>query len=821
MKRLAVALAIAGAFVTGAQALESGMNSSALAHELDRVAHTGRVLYVAAHPDDENTRLLGYLANNRHLMAAYLSMTRGGGGQNLIGPEQGVLLDVIRNEELLAARRIDGAVQRFTRMRDFGYSKSAAETLQIWNHDEALADVVWVIRSFQPDIVIARFDEEPPNHGHHTASAVLAREAFAAAADPKRFPEQLTNGVAPWQADRLLRNLSTWSDEPIPADAIPLEVGVYDSRLGLSYGELAAQSRSQHKSQGFGVPGDRKPVTERFVWIAGTKPTKDLFEGLDLGWSRFGERAAPLTKAFDEARAALDRDRPERALPALLAAHRAFDALPDVPRVRDAKQRLDRVICLAAGVFVRATSETPVVVPGGELKLSIEVVMRQPVSITLQRVLLPQGPPIEAGTLLVAGTPTLLVKKVPVPFEAVIATPFWLAAAPMAGHYVVNDQRMVAEPSSPPAVSVAVELKIDDRTVMLREPVLHSWTDPVQGERLRPLMIVPPATVTPSREAVMFPNGQSTKVTLRVRAGRDELKGEVSLPVPAGWKVEPATVAVTLARGGDETTVEFSVTPPAGAKPSVTSPLFSADGRKWSYREDRIDYPHIPFQLVLQPATMKLVPLALTLPQGAVGYIRGSGDSVADDLAHVGLHVEVLDDETLRSGDLSRFAAIVVGIRAYNTRDIVRAAHSRLMKFVEAGGTVVVQYNTNNRLAPMEASLGPFPLEIGRDRVTDENAMMTALKPESAALTTPNKIVAADFDGWVQERGIYFATKWDPRYEPLFSAADPDEEPALGSTLLAQHGKGHYVYTGLAFFRQLPAGVPGAYRLFINLIAGH
>ena len=306
------------------------MHAGTLAHALDRLANTGRVLYVGAHPDDENTRLLAYLANSRHVTAAYLSMTRGGGGQNLIGPEQDELLDVIRTEELLAARRLDGATQRFTRMRDFGYSKTADETLAIWNHEQALADVVWVIRTFQPDVIIARFDEQPPNHGHHTASAILAREAFTAAADPQRFPEQLTGGVEPWQADRLLLNVPTWREGPPPADALALDVGEYDPRLGLGYGELAALSRSQHKSQGFGVAGERGPLIERFVSVAGTQPTRDILENLDLTWGRFGDRAAPLAKALEEARGALERDHPERALPALLKAQRALDALPDV-----------------------------------------------------------------------------------------------------------------------------------------------------------------------------------------------------------------------------------------------------------------------------------------------------------------------------------------------------------------------------------------------------------------------------------------------------------------------------------------------------------
>ena len=332
---LLVALALGGA----AGATEPNMNAGELAHALDRLAHTTRVLYVAAHPDDENTRLLAYLANARHATVAYLAMTRGGGGQNLIGGEQGELLDVIRTEELLAARRIDGAEQRFTRMRDFGYSKSADETLALWGHDEALADVVFAIRSFQPDVIITRFDERPPNHGHHTASAILAREAFAAAADPNRFPEQLEHGVTVWQATRLLWNFANFSDAAPPAGGVTVDVGGYDARLGLSYGELAALSRSQHKSQGFGVSGERGHIIERFVPLGGTAPKSDLLDGIEGSWVRFGAAGTPLDKALGEASAALDRDHPERALPALARAARALDGLPDDPRVRAERDR--------------------------------------------------------------------------------------------------------------------------------------------------------------------------------------------------------------------------------------------------------------------------------------------------------------------------------------------------------------------------------------------------------------------------------------------------------------------------------------------------
>lgn len=794
------------------------MDAGTLAHALDRIANTGRVLYVAAHPDDENTRLLAYLANNRHVTAAYLSMTRGGGGQNLIGPEQAELLGIIRTEELLAARRLDAAQQRFTNMRDFGYSKSAEETLQVWGHDAALADVVWVIRSFQPDVVITRFDETPPNHGHHTASAILAREAFTAAADKDRFAEQLKQGVGVWQANRLLLNVPTWRNQTPPKEALAVDVGAYDTRLGLGYGELAAKSRSQHKSQGFGRAGERGPILEYFLPLAGTKPEKDILDGLKLGWSRFGQLAAPLDASFDQARAALDRDAPEKAIPALLAAHAQLAGLPRAPRVVEATRPLDELIAACAGLFVRATAPQPAAAPGATVQVNVEVALRRPTSVTLREVAIAPAPPMSVDAELEAGGRREVGVAVTIPPSAAISTPYWLSAPPLAGRYVVADPKASGLPLGPPALRANVGFTFGDRQVGLEVPVLYGWVDRVHGERLRPFLIVPPATVTPTRQATLLPNGQPASVTLRIRAGADAMNGEVRLPLPNGWRADPPQLTVSLSHAGDEKTASFSVTAPAAAVAIDVQPEITVAGQTWSYREEVIDYPHIPLQTVLQPSVLRLVPLELKVADGTVGYIPGSGDTIAEDLAAAGVRVTVLDDETLRHGDLSRFSALVVGIRAYNARPLVRGAHERLMEYVKNGGTVVVQYNTTSEWEPLDTPIGPYPLTLGRGRVTDETAEMVVVDPESAVLATPNRIGAADFDGWVQERGLYFAETFDERYEPVFRAHDSGEEPLSGGLLVARYGKGRYVYTGLSFFRQLPAGVPGAYRLFANLI---
>lgn len=810
------------ALVLPAAALaESAMHAGELAHALDRLGSTTRVLYVAAHPDDENTRLLAWLANGGHVRAAYLSLTRGGGGQNLIGTEQGELLDVVRTEELLAARRIDGAEQRFSRMRDFGFSKSPEETLAIWGHDEALADVVRVIRAFQPDVIVTRFDEvSRPNHGHHVASAILAREAFAAAADPQAFPEQIREGLQPWAATRLLHNESHWRGPP-PADALPLDLGDFDPRLGMGYGELAALSRSQHKSQGFGAAGERGSLLEHFSHVAGIRPEKDILEGIEPGWARFGAAGKRVDEAVAAARAALDRDHPERAVRPLLAVRDALRALPDSVRRREALEETDRLIAAAAGIFLRATAPRALVTPGASVPVEVELIARLPAAVAVEAVTFPGGARQAIGTALGPNEKRILPGEARIDAAARPTQPYWLAQPAARGHYVVEDPALVGAPRGPAALEVEVALRVEGEPLTLRTPVVHAWTDRVHGERVRDVLVAPPATVTPMREAVMVRRGAQAEVVLRVRAATDGLAGEVVLDLPAGWSATPASQRVALAKAGEETTVHFRVGALDGAEGVVVRPAIVVDGRRWSFREDRIDYPHIPLQLVFQPASLRLQPVELELPEGLIGYVQGSGDSIANDLAHVGARVELIDDATLRAGDLDRYAAIVIGIRAYNARPAVAAAHRRLMEWVERGGTVVVQYVTTSRWDPLRVAIGPFDLEIGPyNRVTDERAKMTPVRADHPLLRSPHRITEADFEGWVQERGLYFAERWDDRYEPLFVTADPGEEPQRGATLVARHGKGRYVYTGLSFFRQLRAGVPGAYRLFLNFVAG-
>ncbi|MFY0530429.1 PIG-L family deacetylase [Archangium gephyra] len=794
-----------------------------LAADLRRLGVTGSVLYVAAHPDDENTRLLAYLAGGRGFRTGYLSLTRGDGGQNLIGTEQDELLGLIRTNELLAARRIDGAEQLFTRARDFGYSKSADETLRIWGREQVLADVVLAIRRFQPDVIITRFTTQPPNHGQHTASALLAEEAFTAAADPSRFPEQLGE-LKPWKASRLLNNVSTWNLKP-DADLsafLKLDVGGYDPLLGRSWGEISAESRSQHKSQGFGVPADRGTQLEHFKHLAGTQPKSEVFEGLELTWRRWSG-TEQVVRTIDEAVNGFDARAPHKSVPALLRIHEALSALPDSNPWKALKLReTEDLVAACTGLFLEVRAAEAMAVPGSPVALNLVALNRSPAALRLVGVTLPGGESVAAGAELADNKPFKLSKTVAIPEAARISTPYWLRKPVAGGLYSLDEQdrALVGRPEGEPALSVTFLYEVGGKRFSVVRPVVYVWTDPVRGELYRAFEIAPAITATLDREVLMFPNGTAQSVSVVLAAGRADAEGKVRLELPAGWRAEPAEVPFKLASRGDERTVRFQVTPPRGASErGRLRVVVESGGRSESWRVRRVTYEHIPPQTVRQPSEAALVPFTLATKVRRIGYIPGPGDRVAESLAAVGYEVTLLPEERLASEKLERFEAIVVGVRAFNANQRLAIHHERLMRYVEQGGRLIVQYNTNSRVGPLNASIGPYPLEIGRDRVTDETAAMTPVEPNLPLLKGPNRLTAADFEGWVQERGLYFASKWDERYKPVFAMNDAGEEPLRGGLLVARHGKGTFVYTGIAFFRQLPAGVPGAYRLLANLLA--
>jgi len=779
------------------------------------------VLYVAAHPDDENTRLIAYLANGRLADTAYLSMTRGDGGQNLIGPEIGDLLGVIRSQELLAARRIDGGRQFFTRAIDFGFSKSPEETLRIWDQDQVLSDTVRVFRRFQPDVVITRFPGGArTTHGHHTASARLAREAMAAAGDPKRFPEQLDR-LAPWRPRRILWNTSPrFYDKPEEFDqaaVLKLDVGPYSPLLGESFTELAARSRSMHRSQGFGSSGTRGEVLEYLEHVEGDRAVEDLFEGVDISWGRLpGGKAvgAILERALRE----FDPESPARVVPLLLEARSKLRALP-AGRWKDVKAAdLDQTIAACLGLYLEAAAETFSAVPGGKVKLKLEAANRSPAAVRLKRVAIPAAGVDETWEQDMNAREALKKSiEVELPADLRDSQPYWLRQKGTLGVFRVEDPALIGLPENPPALAVVFTLEVNRSPFTIERPVIHKWTDPVRGEQYRPFEVLPAVAVEISESVFVFSGPSAREVTATVRAGRAGVEGTLRLEAPGGWTTLPPSREFQIAEREATTTLKFEVRPPDTASEGTLRAVAEAGGRRYQRGLIHVEHPHISTQVVLPAAEARLVRLSLQRKGQMIGYVQGAGDQVPAGLRQIGYNVVELAEADLTTEDLKRFDAVILGVRAYNTLERIRFHQQALFDYAKAGGTVIAQYNTNHDLE-VDAP-APHSLKISRERVSDETAEVRFLLPDHPVLNAPNRITAADFDGWVQERGLYFAGEWDGAFQAVLSCNDPGEPPRDGGLLVARHGEGYFVYTGYSWFRQIPAGVPGAYRLFANLIA--
>jgi LmbE family N-acetylglucosaminyl deacetylase len=808
-------------FVSGTVAPER-RDAAQLARALKKLNVVGGALYVAAHPDDENTRLLATLANDLQVRTAYLSLTRGEGGQNLIGRELGPLLGVIRTQELLAARRIDGAEQFFTRARDFGFSKSVDETLSIWEHDRVLADAVWVIRSFRPDVIITRFPlDDADTHGHHTASARIALEAFSAAADPTFHPEQLTQ-VSVWQAKRIVWN--AWDpdpgEKPLPPKRFSMDTSAFNPTLGLSYGELAAESRSMHKSQGFGAAPQRAPRLESFVHLAGEEAKQGLFDGVDLSWKRISgsERVAA---AIQKATLEFHAEQPGRSVPALLATLTELQRLPPSIWRQTHQAALERLIVDCAGLYLEASAASPDAVAGELLSAEVNAIQRAGQPFALESVEV--GPErLTPNATLDLGKPWKGTLSFRVPTETPPSTPSWLEQPPRPGTWEtpfgVSDQ-----PEAPPKFTARFALRSGTHRWFVERPLVFKWTDPTIGERMRRVEVVPAVNVTPATPLLAFVDAAARPLTVTVAANADQQEGALTLEVPAEFVIDPPSLPFSLVKKGQSLELKFSVrTKNPTAKTSLVGELKAVAlvrGARLHQTLNRIEYTHIPIQTVLFPASVKLMQVNLRRGKTSrIGYVMGAGDDVPQALAQVGYEVTTLSDDALRTEPLQKFHAIVLGIRAFNTNPRLSSFMPRLLQYVKDGGTLVVQYNTMPRQPGGLGELGPFPFEISRARVTDETAAVEFKQPLHLRLRAPNALTADDFAGWVQERGLYFGAKWDAKYATPLSMRDTGEAAQDGSLLIAPSGKGSYIYTGLAFFRQLPAGVPGAYRLFANLL---
>lgn len=800
--------------------------SSEIYHNLQELNFLGSALYIAAHPDDENTRLISYLVNDVHARTAYLSMTRGDGGQNLVGPEIRELLGVIRTEELLAARRVDGAQQFFTRANDFGYSKNPDETFNFWNKNEVLGDVVRVIRRFKPDVIINRFDHRSPGstHGHHTASAILSVEAFDLVNDPSKFTKSAEiYGV--WKPKRLLFNTSWWfygSKEKFDAadksNLITVNTGNYFPSLGLSNGEIASLSRSNHKSQGFGSTGSRGGETEYLEFLQGDFPkNNNLFDGIDTSWSRvdggkaISEILLPLEENFDF-------KEPSENLSALLKAYPLVLNLKDSFWREQKLPQLKQLILDCGGIFLEAVSEKNSVNPKEKYKVTLEAIDRGSVAVTIKSIMDLKGDILLAVNEELKQNEEKQYSATVTSFNhnPLYSSPYWLNEPGTVGLYSAPET-LVNLPETPAPEQVIVELQFGDLTIPFTKNAVFKINDPVKGEVYRRLEVLPEVTSSIPEKVLIFADGSSKQIPVIIRAGRENINGTVSLQVPNGWAVKPEQQVYTIERQGGTQTLYFTVTPSDGQSEGFIRPLIQMGDAFFDKELLTLDYEHIPYQSILLPSEAKVGRLDIQKKGQLIGYIDGAGDAIPESLRQIGYSVEIIPAENISAENLKKYDAVVVGIRAYNTVDALAFKKEVLNNYVKDGGTLLVQYNTSHALVTTD--FAPYKLELSRDRVTEEDSEVKILAPNNPLLNSPNKITQNDFKNWVQERGLYFPNAWGDEFTPLLGMKDDRESQTNGSLLVAKYGNGYYIYTGLSFFRELPAGIPGAYRLFANLLS--
>ncbi|NND33983.1 MAG: PIG-L family deacetylase [Saprospiraceae bacterium] len=793
----------------------------------------GSALYVAAHPDDENTRLISFFANHHHYHTTYLSLTRGDGGQNLIGTEIGPLLGLIRTQELLRARATDGGNQLFSRANDFGYSKHPDETFNIWNKDEVLADVVWAIRKTRPDVIVNRFDHRTlgTTHGHHTGSAILSYDAFQMSADASVYPQQLKY-VSTWQPTRQFFNTSWFFygspekfEEADKSNMSTVDVGVYYPTKGKSNNEIAAESRSFHKSQGFGATGSRGSENEYLELIQGEPitPEDDPFKGINTTWSRVPS-GAEIGRMLAKVEHDFNLEAPGQSIPALIEVYQAISNIPDdgfwIPMKM---QEIKQIIASCAGVFVEAKAADYSASPGQQVKVDVEAINRSKAQVKLVSL------SINPGTLNAMLDSTLLHNKAnefeydyTIPETMDFSSPYWLTDGGTVGMYHVPDQKLRGLPESKRPCTMSYTLEIEGLLLEYETPLLYKRNDPVEGEVYRPFEVSPPVFLNFQDETLVFGAQAPRTINVTVKAGASGVKGHVRLEAPEGWETSPDLVAISLPEKGQEQVLNFTIIPPADPQTNPIQAIFvdAADNTlMFSHSATIIEYDHIPTQTVLSRAEVKAVKLDLVKAGDRIGYIMGAGDKVPEFLEQVGYEVTLLAEGDLTASNLSVFDAILVGIRAYNTNERLKFYTDALLQYVEEGGNLIVQYNTSGRRGIDSDDFSPYPLQISRDRVTDEEAEVRILEPDHPVIVGPNKIGKEDFDGWVQERGLYFPDEWDDKFTAILSCNDPGESPKDGALLIAPYGKGWYTYTGLSWFRELPAGVPGAYRLLTNIIS--
>ena len=760
-----------------------------------------------------------------------MSITRGDGGQNLIGPEIRELLGLIRTQELLAARGIDGGEQLFTRANDFGYSKHPDETLAFWNKDKVLSDVVWAIRTFKPDVIINRFNHRTPGstHGHHTASAMLSVEAFDLASDPTKYASQLKYSEASvWKPQRLFFNTSWWfygSQEAFKkateGKLTSFDVGVYYPLKGLSNNELASMASSQHLCQGFGRVTTRGTQREYVEFLKGTQPKdkSDIFSGINTTWNRL-KGGGEIGDILYEVEKNFDFSNPSKHLPALLNAYDKIMLLEDTHWSKIKIKQIKGIIEACAGLYLEVSATSSSATPNATIELNMEALNRSNITMYLESYSLlgNKAALVKVQEKQLENNKRLNLKDSFTLKDVGYSDPYWLQNEWSLGMYDVQNQQQIGKPESDRPIKVKFNLNIWEHDISFTKNVVYRYSKRDKGEIYEPFEILPGVTTKLSSKVIIFSDDKVQKVLVTVKAGANNVKGTVHIELPINWTMTPIEIPFSIAQKGDVQTVEFSVTPPKNQSEGELKSFAVINGKKYDKELIEIRYEHIPKQSVLAISKAKIVRLDIQKAGNYIGYIKGAGDVVPENLKQIGYNVVTINPEEINGENLHKFDAVVMGIRAYNTIDALKFKQKFLLEYVEKGGNMIVQYNTSGRRRPIDVG-APYSLQVSRDRVTDETAMVTIVAKDHSLMNFPNKITTNDFNGWVQERGLYFPNKWAKEYTPILSMHDKGETAKNGSLLVAKYGKGYYMYTGLSFFRELPAGVSGAYKLFANMIS--
>ncbi|MDP2174553.1 MAG: PIG-L family deacetylase [Bacteroidota bacterium] len=791
-------------------------SSAEILFDLQKLNTLGSVLYIAAHPDDENTRLLSYLSKERKYRTAYLSLTRGDGGQNLIGKEQSDHLGIIRTQELIQARKVDGGEQFFTRAKDFGYSKTPDETIRIWHKNEVLFDMVWIIRNFKPDVIICRFPTTGEGgHGHHTASAILAMEAFDLAADPNAFPEQLGKTQV-WKTKRMYWNTFNFGTvNTTDNKQLKINVGGYNTLLGKSYGEIASESRTMHKSQGFGTAKQRGNSIEYFKYMKGDTAINDLFEGIQSNWMRV-EKGKTIQSEIQKAIKAFNLVNPEINVANLLNILKTINQTKDQTNAHwlTFKQKeLEQIILKSLGVYCEINASDYSLCLNQEFSIQSQIIMRNKGNLVLNKLIFPDGTDTVYNFKLNENETLSNKRKIKLPSSLPYTAPYWLSAS------LNNDDwmRNLLMPSNPPALKLTMVLSIYQQTFELPLTIQHKSIDPTKGEVFRPIEVLPNVVFTAINEVEILNNINEKTIRLSVKAIKDIDNATLVFKPNESLKLDVLNNSVQLKKGA-EYVFEVKLTVLKPSETILLVPYVEVDGQQFNQLLTRIEYEHIGQQIELKTAAIKICNFNVKITNNQIAYFEGAGDKVAQSLMQLGYNVVFLTEQQLKQDNLSQYAAVVFGIRAFNVNENLHLLKDKLLAYTKNGGNIIVQYNTNSRVGPIQNMIMPYSFDISRNRVTDENAPIKLLAPQHPALKSPNLITNADFDDWIQERGIYFAHKLDSNFVDLFAMNDPGEKDLTGGLIVAPFGKGNFVYTGLSFFRQLPHGVHGAAKLFVNLI---